>query len=176
MAAMARELQVSFDCDDPAALAGFWAQVLDYRIQGPPSGFDTWDAALAAMGIPPERRNDASALVDPAGTRPRIFFQRVPEGKTAKNRVHLDFRAAPGLTGAERMAALEECCARLVALGATRIARHEPAPPLQAGHLVLTRSRGQRVLPGLSRCRTNPTHAPRLNRRIAAIQCFASRR
>ena len=54
------------------------------------------------------------------GSGPRLFFQRVPEGKTAKNRLHLDVRSAPGLTGDERMAALEADCERLVALGATR--------------------------------------------------------
>ncbi|MFC0450381.1 VOC family protein [Rhodococcus jostii] len=139
---MTREIQVTFDCGDPAALASFWAEALGYRIQDPPPGFDTWDAALAAMGIPPERRNDASALIDPDGSGPRIFFQRVPEGKTAKNRVHLDVRAAPGSTGDERMAALEEECTRLVALGATRVARFEPAPPLQGGHIVLTDPEG----------------------------------
>ncbi|HEY5857958.1 MAG TPA: VOC family protein [Aldersonia sp.] len=139
---MALDIQVTFDCADPAALAGFWAEVLGYRIQAPPPGFDTWDAALDTMGIPQERRNDASALVDPDGNGPRIFFQRVPEPKTTKNRVHLDVRAAPGLAAEERMAALEEECARLVAHGATRVARHEPAPPLANGHIVMTDPEG----------------------------------
>ena len=49
----------------------------------------------------------ASACQDPDGAGPRLFFQQVPEGKTVKNRVHLDVRAAPGLEGEERMAALE---------------------------------------------------------------------
>lgn len=139
---MAREIQVTFDCADPAALAAFWAAVLDYRVQDPPPGFSSWDEALAAMGVPPERRNDASALIDPGGSGPRIFFQRVPEGKSAKNGVHLDVRAAEGLAGEERMAALERECTRLVALGATRVDRHEPAPPLQGGHIVLTDPEG----------------------------------
>ncbi|MET0898269.1 MAG: VOC family protein [Mycobacterium sp.] len=139
---MAREIQVTIDCADPAALAGFWAEVLGYRIQQPPNGFDTWDAALAAMGIPPERRNDASALVDPAESGPRIYFQRVPEGKAAKNRMHLDVRVAPGSTGDERMAALEAECARLVAHGATRLSRVEPAPPLDGGHIVMADPEG----------------------------------
>ncbi|GAB89392.1 VOC family protein [Gordonia rhizosphera] len=134
---MTREIQVTFDCGDPAALAAFWASVLGYRLQDPPPGFDSWDAALDALGVPAERRNDASAIVDPSGAGPRLFFQRVPEGKTAKNRVHLDVRAAPRLAGDERMAALEKECDRLVGLGATRIARHEPAPPLEGGHIVL---------------------------------------
>ena len=139
---MAREIQVTFDCADPAALAGFWAEAMGYRIQQPPNGFDTWDAALAAMGIPPERRNDASALVDPEGNGPRIYFQRVPEGKAAKNRVHLDVRAAPGAAGDERMAALEAEAARLVVLGATRLSRMEPAPPLNGGHIVMADPEG----------------------------------
>jgi len=54
----------------------------------------------------------------------------VPEDKVAKNRVHLDVRAAPGLQGEERMAALETECGRLVALGATRVRRDEPALPM----------------------------------------------
>jgi catechol 2,3-dioxygenase-like lactoylglutathione lyase family enzyme len=139
---VSREVQVTFDCADPAALAAFWAEVLGYQVQAPPSGFDTWDAALESMGVAAEHRNDASALVDPEGSGPRIFFQRVPEGKGAKNRVHLDVRAAPELTGEERMVALEAVCARLVAVGATRIDRHEPEPPLTAGHIVLADPEG----------------------------------
>ncbi|MDF2830531.1 MAG: Glyoxalase-like domain protein [Mycobacterium sp.] len=139
---MSREIQVTFDCADPAALAAFWAEVLGYQVQAPPPGFDTWDAALESMGVPPEHRNDASALIDPEGSGPRIFFQRVPEGKAAKNRVHLDVRAAPELTGEERMVALEAVCARLVAVGATRIGRQEPEPPLTAGHIVLADPEG----------------------------------
>lgn len=61
---MSREVQVTFDCADPAALADFWAQVLGYRLQDPPPGFDSWEAALEALGVPPENRNDASAIVD----------------------------------------------------------------------------------------------------------------
>ncbi|XTP35078.1 VOC family protein [Mycobacterium sp. TJFP1] len=137
-----RDIQVTFDCGDPGALAGFWAQVLGYVLQPPPAGFDTWEDALAAMQVPPERWNDASALIDPDGRRPGVFFQRVPEGKTAKNRVHLDVRAAEGLDGAERMAALERECTRLVALGATRLERHEAISLLQGGHIVMADPEG----------------------------------
>jgi hypothetical protein len=134
---MARDVQVTFDCADPAGLSAFWAEALGYELQAPPGDFDSWEQALEAMGVPPERRNDASALVDPDGAGPRVFFQRVPEGKAAKNRVHLDVRAAPGLEGEARMAALEAEAERLVARGATRLERHEPAPPLDAGHIVM---------------------------------------
>lgn len=134
---MAREIQCTFDCADPAAVAAFWAEALGYKVQDPPPGFASWDEALAAMGVPPERRNDASAVIDPDGKGPRLFFQRVPEGKQVKNRVHLDVRAAPGLQGDERMAALESEAVRLVSHGATRIERHEPAPPLSGGHIIM---------------------------------------
>ena len=132
----AREVQVTFDCGDPATLAAFWAEVLGYRLDDPPAGFATWDDALDAWGVPPDRRNDASAVHDPTGAGPRLFFQRVPEGKTGKNRVHLDVRAAPGLEGEERLAALEAECARLVSLGATRMERHEPSRT-GGGHIVM---------------------------------------
>ena len=133
---MAREVQVTFDCADPAALAQFWATTLGYVVQPPPPGFDSWAAALDAWGVPEERRNDRSAILDPDGAGPRMFFQRVPEGKTAKNRVHLDVRAAPGTQGEERMAALEAEAERLAAVGATRVASTEPGG-LDAGHLVM---------------------------------------
>lgn len=139
---MSRTVQITFDCADPAHLAGFWAEALGYQVQAPPDGFASWDEALDAWGVPPERRNDASAAVDPQGSGPRLFFQRVPEGKQAKNRVHLDVRAAPGLQGDERMAALEAEAERLVALGATRLERHEAQPPLGAGHIVMTDPEG----------------------------------
>jgi catechol 2,3-dioxygenase-like lactoylglutathione lyase family enzyme len=139
---MARDVQITFDSADPAALAAFWAEALGYRLQDPPGDFESWDQALEAMGVPPERRNDASAVVDPEGSGPRLFFQRVPEGKQAKNRVHLDVRAAPGLEGDARMTALEAAAERLVSRGATRLDRHEPAPPLGAGHIVMADPEG----------------------------------
>jgi hypothetical protein len=132
-----REVQVTFDAGDPNALAGFWCEVLGYEYDAPPPGFDTWDAALEAFGIPEDQRNMASACHHPEGSGPRLFFQQVPEGKSAKNRVHLDVRAAPGLEGDERMAALESECERLVALGGSRVSRHEPAPPLSHGFIVM---------------------------------------
>ena len=133
---MAVEFQVTFDSADPAAHAAFWAEALHYVLQPPPPGFPSWDAALDAWGVPAEQRNDRSAIVDPAGVGPRVFFQRVPEPKTAKNRVHLDLRAAAGLTGEARLAALEAECTRLVALGASRVQRFEPGP-MSAGFIVM---------------------------------------
>ncbi|WP_329281365.1 VOC family protein [Streptomyces sp. NBC_01451] len=147
---MSRHIQVTFDAHDPRALSSFWRDVLGYVHPGPP-GVDlpenadplaAWDDFLARIGVPEEQRNTRSAIEDPDGHGPRLFFQQVPEDKVAKNRVHLDVRAAPGLEGEERMAALEAECERLVALGATRVRRHEPAPPMSAGFVVMTDPEG----------------------------------
>ena len=139
---MARTVQITFDCADPARLAEFWADALGYRLEDPPDGFDSWDAFLDAMDIPEAQRNEASAVVDPDDGGPRLFFQRVPEGKTAKNRVHLDLRAAPGLEGEQRMAALGAEAERLLARGASVIRRQEPAPPMDGGHIVMADPEG----------------------------------
>ena len=129
-----REIQVTFDCADPRSLSEFWCEVLGYEIPPPPPGHESWDAFRETL--PEHLRNSASACEDPDGHGPRVFFQRVPEGKTAKNRVHLDVRAAPGLEGEERMSALEAESERLVGLGATRLERHE-ATPMSGGHIIL---------------------------------------
>ncbi len=87
---MSFSLQVSFDADDPPTLAQFWAVALGYVLQPPPDGFDSWPAFIESVGLPVDEVDNYSALVDPDGRGPRLFFQKVPEGKQAKNRVHLD--------------------------------------------------------------------------------------
>ncbi|MFH8575334.1 VOC family protein [Streptomyces zaomyceticus] len=147
---MSRQFQVTFDAHDPQALASFWRDALGYVHPGPPGvdlpeGADplaAWDDFLARIGVPEEERTTRSALEDPEGTGPRVFFQQVPEDKVAKNRVHLDVRAAPGLEGDERMAALEAECERLVALGGKRLRRFEPAPPMSTGWIVMADPEG----------------------------------
>jgi len=130
-----RQVQLTFDCADPRALSEFWNAVLGYVAPPPPPHVASWEDFIASL--PPEQRNMASASVDPAGVGPRLFFQQVPEGKQVKNRLHLDVRAAPGLEGDERMAALEAEAERLVGLGATRLRRFEPEPPLSNGFIVM---------------------------------------
>ncbi|WP_028654941.1 VOC family protein [Nocardioides sp. J54] len=147
---MSRTVQVTFDAHDPRSLSRFWAEVLGYAVPGPPgveladgaNPFEAWEGFLAGLGVPEHLRGARSAAEDPDGDGPRLFFQQVPEEKVAKNRVHLDVRVAPGLAGEERMAALEAECERLVALGARRIARHDPEPPLGAGHIVMADPEG----------------------------------
>ena len=135
------EVQVTFDCADPGALAGFWSLALGYRLAPPPQPFATWDEALDAWGVPADQRNSRSAIVDPEGRGPRIFFQQVPEGKVVKNRVHLDVRAAPGLADDARMDALEELCTRLVAAGGTRLQRID-GNAIDAGIIVMADPEG----------------------------------
>jgi len=100
--ASVRQFQVTFDCAEPERVARFWCEVLGYVMPSPDGG-------------------SASACMDPSGVGARLFFQRVPEGKVVKNRLHLDVRVGTGLVGEERLAALEAECARLVALGAVRV-------------------------------------------------------
>ena len=122
MPVMATSVQVVFDCHDPDRLARFWAAALGYRLQDPPPGYPTWPAFLKASDIPESEWNSANAVIDPDGKGPRIYFQQVPEGKTVKNRLHLDLnvgggRATPLEERRRRIAAEVD---RLVALGARR--------------------------------------------------------
>lgn len=110
-----REVQITFDCEDPATLAGFWCEVLGYQMQPPPPDFASWDDALDAWAVPPQERNSRPAALPPAGeSGPRLFYQKVPEGKTTKNRLHLDVRVAPGTPGHGRMTALDAEATRLI--------------------------------------------------------------
>jgi hypothetical protein len=120
---MSIAFQITFDAADPAALAGFWAEALGYVIQPPPTGFDSWDDWAKKMEIPEENWNDARALVDPDEVGPRLFFQRVPERKRAKNRVHLDVNAGGGhsVDYADRVDAVDRHVDTLLDLGATRV-------------------------------------------------------
>jgi hypothetical protein len=91
------------DAADPHRLAAFWALALDYV---PEPGYDDPDGA---------------SIVDPDGKGPAVSFLRVPEGKTAKNRVHIDLRVAgePPWDPAERERSARAKATELVAAGAT---------------------------------------------------------
>jgi hypothetical protein len=117
--AAVKQFQVTFDCAEPERVARFWCKVLGYVVPPPPEGFATWGDFDRSQ--PPEDQGSWFACTDPSGVGPRLFFQRVPEGKAAKNRLHLDVRVGTGLVGEERLAALEAECARLVPLGAVRV-------------------------------------------------------
>ena len=116
-------IQVVFDCADPSVVARFWADALGYQLQGPPEPTAEWQAWLVENGVPEERWNDASAIIDPDGTGPRIYFQRVPEPKAVKNRLHLDMNAGgpQGTPLADRRARVDKVVERLAASGATLV-------------------------------------------------------
>jgi hypothetical protein len=118
---MATKFQVVFDCADPDRLAKFWAAALGYKLQDPPEGHPTWEAFLTAAGVPEEEWNSASAVVDPDGVGSRIYFQRVPEGRMAKNRIHLDLNVGggPGTPLEERKKQVDAEVKRLSGEGAT---------------------------------------------------------
>jgi Glyoxalase-like domain len=121
--AMDAPIQLVIDCADPTRLAAFWATALGYQPQEPPEGFETWEAWLEAEGIPESEWNSANAVVDPDRVGPRLFFQRVPEPKAVKNRLHLDIAVGGGrqVPLEERRRRIDAEVERLVAAGATRL-------------------------------------------------------
>ena len=87
---MASLADIVFDCARPASLARFWAAALDnYDVA--PYDDDELDR-LRSIGVT-DVEDDPTVLVEPSdGSGPRLWFQRVPESKHVKNRVHLDLR------------------------------------------------------------------------------------
>jgi Glyoxalase-like domain len=119
------KIQVVLDANDPRRVAEFWAFALGYVPEPPPPGFATWEDFGRSIGLAEAQFGDQAAIVDPEGAGPRMYIQRVPEGKTAKNRVHLDVRVAgPELRGEERTRLVEERVAQLIQAGATLAWRH----------------------------------------------------
>jgi hypothetical protein len=116
---MAIGVQVAFDAADPHRLARFWADALGYEKE---DHSVLVEQLLADGRLPPDAVvedegraafADVAACRDPAGQGPRLFFQRVPEPKAGKNRVHLDLHV-----GTERM---QEEAERLIGMGATHL-------------------------------------------------------
>jgi hypothetical protein len=110
--------QITFDAHDPVALARWWAGALGY-VEDPAN--------------PNERGDPEAYLIDPDGRGTPLRFVTVPEGTTARNRVHLDL--VPVGTRDDEVA-------RLVATGATRLAEH---PSASGGWVVLADPEGNEV-------------------------------
>jgi hypothetical protein len=116
---MATHWTLGGDATDPHRLAAFWAQALGYV---PEPGYDDPDGA---------------SIVDPDGDRPAIGWLRVPENKTAKNRLHIDIRVAgePPWDWAERAVLIRSKAEELVAAGGTEVREEVYAD--EAGNTVL---------------------------------------
>ena len=112
--------QLTIDANDPARLAAFWRQALAYA-PAPPAAPETtwWTHYRERLG---DETEFADRLFDPEGLRPPIWFQRVPEAKAGKNRLHLDLYPTGrdnALPQEQRVALVDAKVAELVALGAT---------------------------------------------------------
>ena len=117
---MYTKIQIVFDASDPEKLAEFWELALGYVPEPPPEGFGSWEDFGRSIGLPESEFGAQASRIDPAGAGPRLYFQRVPEGKTAKNRVHLDVSVAGrGVRGEARKRLVSEHVERLVQAGAS---------------------------------------------------------
>ena len=102
---MAIPLQITVDAREPSRLAAFWAFALGYVLQAPRPGY-----------VDADDEEQYTAIVDPVGAGPRVLFQRVPEGKPAKNRLHFDVNSGHG--AADRRSAVRRHANQLVNAGA----------------------------------------------------------
>ena len=126
--------QLTIDANDPARLARFWERALGYQPAPPTEPDTTWHrhyrARLGAQAAFDNR------LFDPAGLRPPLWFQEVPEAKAGKNRLHLDLYPTGrdnSLPLERRTEIVDAKVAELVELGATvqdRTRDDDPTDPV----------------------------------------------
>ncbi|MEU4442457.1 VOC family protein [Actinosynnema sp. NPDC050801] len=135
---MALSWKLVIDSGNAPVLADFWAAALEYEVEDPSALIEQLLAAghlgeeavtehrgrknfrgYAAIRHPEDPFDETSGI----GRGRRLLFQDVPEGKTVKNRLHIDVHGGPG--------GLEELVARLEELGATRVREFDRGP---AGH------------------------------------------
>jgi len=116
---MAVHWTLGCDATDPHLLAAFWAAALEYE---PEPGFADPDSA---------------SIIDPHGIGPAIGWLRVPEGKQAKNRLHIDIRVAGDGPWdlVERARLIRAKVPQLVRLGATVV--HEESDGDVLSHVVM---------------------------------------
>jgi hypothetical protein len=123
--------ELAIDCADPSGLARFWCSVLDYEVQD-----EDADDGVVTIGSPvvPEGKNRLGPVP------PTLTFARVPEGKTVKNRLHIDVNP----TDREQ----DEEVRRLVDLGA----RHVDVGQGEVSWVVLADPEGNEFCVLASRC------------------------
>jgi hypothetical protein len=140
---MALNWKLIIDTKDAPSLADFWAAALEYEVEDPSALIDQLLAAgqvgedavtehgghrifrgYAGIRHPDDPFDEISGI----GHGRRLLFQDVPEGKTVKNRLHIDIHSEPS--------GLDDLVARLETLGATRVREVDKGP---AGHWWLMR-------------------------------------
>lgn len=135
---MALSWKLVIDSVNAPALADFWAAALEYEVEDPSPLIEQ---LLAAGHLPEEavveygghkifrgyaairHPEDPFDQTSGVGHGRRLLFQDVPEGKSGKNRLHIDIHSEPG--------GLDKLVARLEELGATRVREVDQGP---AGH------------------------------------------
>ena len=91
---MAQRIDLTLDCADAPVVAAFWKLALGYIDEPAPAPFKNRGEWLASFGVPEEDWNKGAWLYDLAGLGPRLSLLPVPEGKVAKNRLHMDVRVS----------------------------------------------------------------------------------
>lgn len=126
--------QLTVDANNPALLAAFWARALGYRPVPPAEPETTWHRHYRArLG---QEAAFEDRIFDPAGLRPPVWFQQVPEAKAGKNWLHLDLYPTGrdiALALERRVEIVEAAVAELVALGASveqRVRQDDPGDPV----------------------------------------------
>ncbi len=96
---MATFFQLTIDCHRPSTLVAFWQPLLGYEVPAPPQPYATWRDWYVSVGVPADEieGDGTDRLVPPDDKGVAIWFQPVPEGKTIKNRLHLDLRVTLGV-------------------------------------------------------------------------------
>ncbi|MFD5519320.1 VOC family protein [Streptomyces sp. NPDC127066] len=135
---MEMTMQLTIDCADPPRLVAFWSEALGYVPEPPPGDHATWREYWEAMGVPEEELPAGAgdvpeSIVHPEGQGPRVWFQKVPEPKAIKNRIHLDLKVGGGrdVPLAVRTQRVTTAVDRLVEAGAS-VLRIADAPDM--GH------------------------------------------
>jgi hypothetical protein len=133
---MTANFDLTFDCTDAQRLADFWKLALGYVDEPPPAPFTTREEWFASFGLPEDDSMDDGAwLCSPDGVGPRISILKVPEPKTAKNRLHIDIRVSAQGSQEERWGRIRAESERLAAAGATVVEECD-------GHLVMADPEG----------------------------------
>ncbi|MFI7320382.1 VOC family protein [Streptomyces venezuelae] len=117
---MAARIDLTFDGADVQLLAAFWKTALGYVDVPPPAPYKTRAEWFAHLDVPEDVSvDDVAWLCDPEGVGPRLSILKVPEAKTAKNRLHIDVRVPANGSPEERWARIAEESERLVRAGGT---------------------------------------------------------